>query len=71
MFHHLSGVLDVPVSFFFDDLPERMKYPPAAPEDHMLRRESLGLMRHYYCISDDLRRSVYELVKAMGRASDM
>jgi len=28
MLHHLAGILDVPGSFFFDDLPEGMKHPP-------------------------------------------
>lgn len=67
MLHHLAGILDVPVSFLFDDLPEGMKHPPSAPEDCLMRRESLDLMRHYYRIPDDLRRQVYELVRAMGR----
>ncbi|MDO8607887.1 MAG: helix-turn-helix transcriptional regulator [Phaeospirillum sp.] len=65
--HHLARALDVPVSFFFDAMEEEMRLPPAAPENVLMRRESLDLMRHYYRIPDELRRQVYELVRAMGR----
>lgn len=65
--HHIAGALDVPVSFFFDDLPEDMKLPPMGQEESLSRRESLELMRHYYSIPEDLRRQLYELIKVMAR----
>lgn len=67
MLHCLAGILAVPVGFFFDDLPEEQAHPPAIADDVILRRESLDLMRYYYCIADDLRRQVYELVRQMAR----
>ncbi len=67
MLHRIAGVLDVPVSFFFDDLPEDMKLPPMGRDDDLTRRESLGLMRHYYTLPGDLRRQVHDLIKAMAR----
>jgi transcriptional regulator with XRE-family HTH domain len=80
----LSRALDVPVSFFFDDMaagtaeqsPVRMvKEPPseeplAAEPDPALRRETLELVRNYYSISDpDVRRRIYELAKALSGRS--
>lgn len=68
--HRLAEVLDVPVSFFFDELP---RVPATSPrEDDLTRRESLELLRNYYRIAAPTRKQLYELVKAMGRngASD-
>jgi transcriptional regulator with XRE-family HTH domain len=78
----LSRSLDVPVSFFFDDLAEAAQAAsPAAiaggsavgvtesPEkDPMMRRETLELVRAYYAITDEtVRRSVYDLAKSLGK----
>ena len=78
---HLSKVLDVPVSFFFDDLPEGQggAAPPASlsgmsetpvksfEAEAMSRRETLELVRAYYRISDaGVRKRVFELVKAVA-----
>ena len=75
-----SRVLDVPVSFFFDDIQgdhagrkaETAGKPGAVQDDSLSRRETLELVRAYYRIGDrGLRRRVYELVKAMsGEDSD-
>ena len=64
----LSRVLDVPISFFFDDLPDSVTGALAAhpgrrvagltelaegvADDTMSRRETLELVRAYYRISD-------------------
>ncbi len=76
--YHLSQILDVPVSFFFDDMPNDVaaagggrgmsdgEQDPYGP-DTMSKRETLELVRAYYRIPDDrLRRKVFELVKAAG-----
>ena len=76
--YHLSQILDVPVSFFFDDMPHDVaaagggrgmsdaEQDPYGP-DTMSKRETLELVRAYYRIPDDrLRRKVFELVKAAG-----
>ena len=72
----LSRVLDVPVSFFFDDMPGDSASPmPGAAEtpseydaDPMARRETRGLVDAYWEISEpDLRRRVFELTKALAR----
>jgi transcriptional regulator with XRE-family HTH domain len=77
--YHFAKVLDVPPSFFFDDMPEEVSGGPisalAEPEaepyeadpDPMMKRETLELVRAYYKIDDALvRRRVFELVKATG-----
>lgn len=74
----LSQILDVPVSFFFDDMTADTATgggataPANAPEDAsapdtLTKRETLELVRAYYRIPDErLRRKVFELVKAAG-----
>jgi transcriptional regulator with XRE-family HTH domain len=78
----LSRVLDVPISFFFDDLPDGIGGLPgrrsAAPlaeaqeqlgDDSMNRRETLELVRAYYRIHDPMiRKKVFELIKSMAPA---
>ena len=77
----LSRVLDVPISFFFDDMPEAVAGPNASArsrvagfadsqdpfgDDTMSRRETLELVRAYYRIADpSLRKKVFELIKSM------
>ena len=78
----LSGTLDVPVEFFFDDMPTavaassptlgrgRAKKPPSYEPDPMATRETLELVRAYYKIKDaNVRNRLRELTKAMGTAS--
>lgn len=81
--YHLSKVLDVPVSFFFDDLPENqggvaatnlsgMSETPVESfeAEAMSRRETLELVRAYYRITDAaVRKRVFELVKTIAGPS--
>lgn len=74
--YKLSQVLDVPVSFFFDDMPEGTA--PDGPAtagnagdsvdpDQMSKRETLELVRAYYRVREPkVRRAIFELVKAAG-----
>jgi len=72
----LSQILDVPVSFFFDDMPEEVERAnrglaeaPAEPfeADQLSKRETLELVRAYYRITDaKVRKRVFELVKAVA-----
>jgi transcriptional regulator with XRE-family HTH domain len=77
----LSRILDVPVSFFFDDMSEEIEAAsprqiaglaadPAVPDaDPMLKRETIDLVRAYYRIADpQVRRRVHELAKALAGA---
>lgn len=77
----LSRVLDVPISFFFDDLPDSISGGLAGGrrmmgfadgqdplgDETMNRRETLELVRAYYRIADPgLRKKVFELIKSMS-----
>ena len=77
--YDLAQVLDVPVSFFFDDLaPETAtaaEAPPKSAEgaqrepDPLMRRETLELVRAYYRIPDpQIRRRLFDLTKAIANA---
>ncbi len=78
----LTQVLDVPIQFFFDDMPNavaasspaqgggRAKKPPSYEPDPMATRETLGLVRAYYKITDpEIRKRLYGLAKTMGAAA--
>jgi transcriptional regulator with XRE-family HTH domain len=76
----LSRVLDVPISFFFDDLPPDFDVhgfspnqgfsedrPDGYDSDPMAKRETLELVRAYYRIPDkQLRRRLFDLAKALA-----
>lgn len=79
-----SRILDVPVSFFFDDMTDRVKVgegqaalaladQPQAPlePDPLTRRETLELVRAYYRIGDpQVRKRLFELAKSLGTSED-
>ena len=79
----LSGVLDVPVSYFFEDMSAKVaKQSPrlaiglaetptgSYQPDPMAKRETLELVRSYYKIaSPSVRKRVFELTKALAKAN--
>ena len=78
--YQISKVLDVPVSYFFEEITEPEPGSPQAAavglreqsqefdHDPMAKRETLELVRAYYKISDPkVRKRVFELVKAIGK----
>ena len=81
----LSRVLEVPVSYFFDEMPDnaasqspRMMMSGLVEEvavecesDPMTKRETLELVRAYYRISDPtVRKRLFELAKSLASATD-
>jgi transcriptional regulator with XRE-family HTH domain len=79
--YDLSRVLDVPVSFFFDDINTETAAAAANPAsmagdgaarhepDPLMRRETLELVRAYYRIPDpQIRRRLFDLTKAIANA---
>ncbi len=74
----LSNILDVPVNFFFDDMPDasgkRSKgFAEGGPKhfeaEKLTKRETLELVRAYYRITDPkVRKRAFELVKAIARS---
>ena len=66
----LSQVLDVPVSFFFDDMPEEIAStrPAPTPDDPMAKREVLDMVRAYHAISDaGVRKSLFDMIKVVTK----
>ena len=81
---NLSHVLDVPISFFFDDLSPAAagagrkrqakgfsEAPAAAIDlDVLSNRETIKLIRAYYRVTDpQLRKRVLDLLEAIGKPS--
>lgn len=83
--HQISKLLNVPVAWFFEDMPGvvlpriGLAEPPQDPLDGMPKpdpevmqqRETLELIRAYYRITDPKqRRKILELVKSMGESAE-
>lgn len=79
----LSKVLDVPISYFFDEMPPEVARLRIAqiglaeeePEDYepdpMTKRETLELVRAYYKITDaKVRKRLFEMAKALGAGAN-
>ncbi|MEX2200938.1 MAG: helix-turn-helix domain-containing protein [Dongiaceae bacterium] len=78
----LSRVLDVPIAYFFEEMPagvaskspSRLQGKLAEPKpepmerDPMMKRETLELVRAYYRIPEpSVRKRLFELTKSLGR----
>jgi len=78
--YHFSQILDVPVSFFFEELPDEKNAAGSGLSEpggsffesaDWARRETLELVRAYYKIPEkDIRKRVFDLVKAIGGSKD-
>lgn len=80
----LSRVLDVPVSFFFDDMPAEIAEGSSNHEtglsgastesyaaDPLAKRETLELVRAYYQIDEpSVRKRLFDLAKALASTSE-
>src|SRR5205823_5165738 len=77
----LSRALDVPISFFFDDMPANLartqgvsrqasaaeSQEESSSDDRLSQGEMLELVRAYYRIRDpSVRQRVLELIRSMG-----
>ncbi len=79
--YEFSRILDVPISYFFDQLPAKLKTHKGRmarglqdqsqkplDTDPLTRRETLELVRGYYRITDPrVRRRVFYLTKALAK----
>ncbi len=83
--YELSKILEVPIQFFFDEMPAEIaatarggngggSFSEAAADyepDTLAKRETLELVRAYYRIkSPRVRKKVFDLAKTLGRAED-
>lgn len=81
--YDLAQVLDVPVAYFFDEMPEGLLPRPTAEggfaeppqeeqeRDPLTRRETLELVRAYYRITNArVRKRVFELVKSIAKIDE-
>lgn len=76
--YKLSHILDVPVGYFFDDMPSLTgrqarglsdSGAEAFEQDKLAKRETLELVRAYYKITDPkVRKKTFELVKAVANS---
>ena len=71
----LSHVLDVPFSFFFDDVPAKVteggyaELSPSAELELMSKRETLELVRAYTRIADPAKRqALMNVITAVGKS---
>lgn len=77
--YQLSRVLNVPISYFFDDLPPVDLTQDLGGQEpsqvrrevtRMTKRETLELVRAYFKIEDaSVRQRIFEIVKAAAAAS--
>ena len=78
----LARVLDVPINFFFDEMPKEVASKSGAVSsgptegaeafdpDIVSKRETLELVRAYYKIENpQVRKRLFEMVKALGKAA--
>ena len=80
----LSRVLDVPVAYFFEEMPPEIsgkggkpvpgmaeKYQEEFSHDPLAKRETLELVRAYYRIKEpNVRKRLFDLAKSLASASD-
>lgn len=65
--YHIAEALDVPVGFFFDDVPRDGALAETPRTAFEPDRELLELTRNYRNINDpEVRRGIYELVKRLA-----
>ncbi len=75
--YDLSQIFDVPVEFFFEEMPaevaasslaqkrRKAKAPPSYERDPLAKRETLQLVRAYYKLTDpQVRKRLREMAKA-------
>jgi transcriptional regulator with XRE-family HTH domain len=72
----LSEALDVPVSYFFDQLSERTQAVDRSDDDRseggemFARKETLDLVRAYYQLGERPRRRLLDLAKSLNGGVD-
>ncbi|MDF1801776.1 helix-turn-helix transcriptional regulator [Thalassovita sp.] len=68
----IAEVLGVPVSCFFEginDSEDEQEPRAPRPEELMMNREALDLVRSFYSIPEEQRRPLFELAKVLSDAA--
>lgn len=75
----ISQVLEVPISFFYDDMPDEVRLRSDVAEaeievnqaaDQMTSRETLTIVGAYYKVKNArVREAVFQLIKAMAKTT--
>ena len=71
--YRLASVMQAPVQYFFDGLPQENDHNPPANDRDLLdsdellsSKEARDLVDAYFCLSDSIRRKLREFAKALG-----
>ncbi len=66
--YQLSQILDVPVSFFFDDMPKDITGKAASddPLAGFVKRATLEFMKDFVKLNDHQKKAVHNIVKVIG-----
>jgi transcriptional regulator with XRE-family HTH domain len=66
----IAAALEVPVSFFFEGLAEPEETSEGAvPADLMGDKEALDLVRSYYALPENQRRSLFDLARVLSNVA--
>ncbi len=67
---HLSQILELPVSYFFEGLESgKLVDADDAETAENIRRKSLELVRNFYAIKEErVREAAYQLIKGMAKS---
>lgn len=73
----LSNLLDVPVAYFFNDMPDQLERharsfsdgnPETFDQDRLAQNETLELVRNYYKIENTkVRKRIFEFIKGIAQ----
>ena len=78
--YDMSYILDVPVDYFFDEMPEEVKKRDGKPSDNLgnqiaeanegdtsTKRETLELVRAYYKVGgEDVRKNLLKMIQSLS-----
>ncbi|HEY9037718.1 MAG TPA: helix-turn-helix transcriptional regulator [Roseovarius sp.] len=68
----IATSLNVPVSFFFEGLEadtQTQHHSDDLPCDTLTDKEAVNLLRFYYALPNQQRRSLFDLVRVLGNAA--
>ena len=66
--YHISQILDVPVSFFFDDMSKDVAGETVSgdPLAKFVKRSTLEFMKDFVLLDDHQKKAVHNIVKVIG-----